>query len=85
MSMGHTHVFVHVGDRVRVQAPNGKYLAPLITGVDTSSYNTSQLNLALKARSEEAISYIVCWERPQIISYYLPSHSLVQRQTDRHL
>ncbi|KAL5523319.1 hypothetical protein ACEPAF_1586 [Sanghuangporus sanghuang] len=32
VSMGHTHVFVHVGDRVRIQAPNGKYVAPLITG-----------------------------------------------------
>ncbi|EJC98232.1 Het-C-domain-containing protein [Fomitiporia mediterranea MF3/22] len=32
VSMGHRDVFTHVGDRVRIQAPNGKYVAPLITG-----------------------------------------------------
>jgi hypothetical protein len=30
--MGHTEVFVHVGDQVRIQAPNGKWVAPLVTG-----------------------------------------------------
>ena len=33
--MGHTDVFVHVGDRVRIQAPDGKYVAPLVTGAVT--------------------------------------------------
>ncbi|KAJ7439335.1 heterokaryon incompatibility protein HET-C [Mycena latifolia] len=32
VSMGHTEVFVHVGDQVRIQAPNGKWVAPLVTG-----------------------------------------------------
>lgn len=30
--MGHREVFVHVGDNVRVSAPNGRQVAPLITG-----------------------------------------------------
>ncbi|KAH9836368.1 heterokaryon incompatibility protein Het-C-domain-containing protein [Rhodofomes roseus] len=32
VAMGFTDVFVHVGDRVRIQAPDGKYVAPLVTG-----------------------------------------------------
>lgn len=31
--MGHNEVFLHVGDQVRIQAPNGKWVAPLVTGV----------------------------------------------------
>ena len=38
--MGHTDVFVHVGDRVRIQAPDGKYVAPLVTGAVDSVYVT---------------------------------------------
>jgi hypothetical protein len=30
--MGHHNVFLHVGDRVRVHARNGKSVAPLVTG-----------------------------------------------------
>jgi hypothetical protein len=30
--MGYHDVFVHVGDQVRIQAPNGKWVAPLVTG-----------------------------------------------------
>ena len=37
MSMGHTEVFVHVGDQVRVQAPSRKWVAPLVTGTFGSS------------------------------------------------
>ncbi|EKM58089.1 uncharacterized protein PHACADRAFT_171323 [Phanerochaete carnosa HHB-10118-sp] len=32
VSMGHQSVFVHVGDQVRLQALNGKLVAPLVTG-----------------------------------------------------
>ncbi|KAJ7064976.1 heterokaryon incompatibility protein Het-C-domain-containing protein [Mycena amicta] len=32
VSMGHQEIFVHVGDQVRIQAPNGKWTAPLVTG-----------------------------------------------------
>ncbi len=30
--MGYNDVFVHVGDQVRIQASNGKWVAPLVTG-----------------------------------------------------
>lgn len=32
VSMGHQNIFLHVGDAVRVQARNGKQVAPLVTG-----------------------------------------------------
>ncbi|KAG2363672.1 heterokaryon incompatibility protein Het-C-domain-containing protein [Suillus spraguei] len=37
VSMGHTNVFTHVGDAVRVRAHNGKMVAPLVTGTFGSS------------------------------------------------
>jgi hypothetical protein len=37
VTMGHSEVFTHVGDQVRVQAPNGRWVAPLITGTFGSS------------------------------------------------
>lgn len=30
--LGHQNVFLHVGDQVRIQAPNGKWVAPIVTG-----------------------------------------------------
>ena len=35
--MGYNEVFPHVGDQVRIKAPNGKYVAPLVTGSFGSS------------------------------------------------
>jgi hypothetical protein len=35
--MGHSNVFVHVGDNMRIQAPNGRWVAPLVTGTFGSS------------------------------------------------
>ncbi|TFK19444.1 Het-C-domain-containing protein [Coprinopsis marcescibilis] len=32
VKMGHREVFTHVGDNVRVQAPNGNWVAPIVTG-----------------------------------------------------
>lgn len=32
VSMGHQDVFLHVGDQVRIQAPNGRWVAPIVTG-----------------------------------------------------
>ena len=32
VSMGHTQVFTHVGEAVRVQAPDGRMVAPVVTG-----------------------------------------------------
>ncbi|KAL0581875.1 hypothetical protein V5O48_000104 [Marasmius crinis-equi] len=37
ISMGFQNVFTHVGDRVRIQAPNGKWVAPIVTGTFGSS------------------------------------------------
>ena len=31
--MGYEKVFTHVGDGVRIQAPNGKLVAPIVTGM----------------------------------------------------
>ncbi|KAI0819917.1 Het-C-domain-containing protein [Trametes gibbosa] len=36
-TMGHSDVFLHVGDQVRIQAQNGKYVAPIVTGTFGSS------------------------------------------------
>ncbi|KAG2341613.1 Het-C-domain-containing protein [Suillus weaverae] len=37
VSMGHTNIFVHTGDAVRVRAHNGKMVAPIVTGTFGSS------------------------------------------------
>ncbi|KZT04457.1 Het-C-domain-containing protein [Laetiporus sulphureus 93-53] len=37
VSLGYRDVFVHVGDQVRLQAPDGRYVAPLVTGTFGSS------------------------------------------------
>jgi len=42
-SMGHTQVFLHVGDQARIQAPGGKWVAPLVTGTFGSSDFTHSL------------------------------------------
>ncbi|KAJ7906270.1 heterokaryon incompatibility protein HET-C [Mycena leptocephala] len=43
VSMGHNEVFLHVGDQVRIQAPNGKWVAPLVTGTFGGSDFTHSL------------------------------------------
>jgi hypothetical protein len=30
--MGHTEVFTHVGDAVKIQAPDGRVVTPVVTG-----------------------------------------------------
>ncbi|KIM46972.1 hypothetical protein M413DRAFT_440527 [Hebeloma cylindrosporum] len=37
VALGHQQVFVHVGDNVRIQAPNGRWVAPIVTGSFGSS------------------------------------------------
>lgn len=32
VSLGHQDVFVHVGDQVRIQTRDGKWVAPIVTG-----------------------------------------------------
>ena len=48
--MGHNDVFLHVGDQVRIQASNGKWVAPLVTGAleqHTSRVSHTQLSLLI--------------------------------------
>lgn len=33
VALGHTQVFTHVGDAVRIKAPNGKFVPPIVTGM----------------------------------------------------
>ena len=35
MSMGYEDIFTHVGDGVRIQAPNGQWVAPIVTGMSS--------------------------------------------------
>ena len=30
--MGHTEVFTHVGEAVKIQAPDGRMVSPVVTG-----------------------------------------------------
>ncbi|KAI0281811.1 heterokaryon incompatibility protein HET-C [Russula aff. rugulosa BPL654] len=57
VSMGHSNVFVHVGDNVRIQAPNGRWVAPLVTGTfGSSDFLHSLLGEATDHLSEASVS-----------------------------
>ncbi|THU82295.1 Het-C-domain-containing protein [Dendrothele bispora CBS 962.96] len=57
ISMGHTHVFSHVGDQVRIQARNGQWVAPLITGTfGSSDFIHSLLGEATDHLSEASVT-----------------------------
>ncbi|KAF8637884.1 hypothetical protein AX17_002507 [Amanita inopinata Kibby_2008] len=57
VSMGHQEVFSHVGDRVRIQAPNGKWVAPIVTGTfGSSDFIHSLLGEATDHLSEASVS-----------------------------
>ncbi|KAF8670358.1 hypothetical protein AX14_005887, partial [Amanita brunnescens Koide BX004] len=43
VSMGYEDIFTHVGDGVRIQAPNGQWVAPIVTGTFGSSDATFSL------------------------------------------
>jgi len=43
MSMGYKDVFAHVGDNVRIQAPNGRWVAPIVTGMSSLSTRTTSM------------------------------------------
>lgn len=71
VSMGHQDVFVHVGDQVRIQAPNGRWVAPIVTGSFGSSDfihsllgGTHIYKMSLKRVSDPILSM----QRPVIIS-----------------
>ncbi|PPR00750.1 hypothetical protein CVT24_000775 [Panaeolus cyanescens] len=57
VSMGHQQVFVHVGDQVRIQAPNGRWVAPLVTGsFGSSDFIHSLLGEATDHLSEASVT-----------------------------
>ncbi|KAI0300153.1 heterokaryon incompatibility protein Het-C-domain-containing protein [Multifurca ochricompacta] len=57
VSLGHSNVFVHVGDNVRIQAPNGRWVAPLVTGTfGSSDFSHSLLGEATDHISEASVS-----------------------------
>ncbi|KAF9010021.1 heterokaryon incompatibility protein Het-C-domain-containing protein [Cyathus striatus] len=57
VSMGHNNVFVHVGDQVRIQAPNGKWVAPIVTGsFGSNDFIHSLLGEATDHLSEASVS-----------------------------
>ncbi|KZT25751.1 Het-C-domain-containing protein [Neolentinus lepideus HHB14362 ss-1] len=57
VSLGHKNVFVHIGDNVRIQAPNGQWVAPLVTGTfGSSDFTHSLLGEATDHISEASVS-----------------------------
>jgi Heterokaryon incompatibility protein Het-C len=55
--MGHHNVFTHVGDQVRVQAPGGKRVAPIVTGTfGSDDFFHSLLGGASDSLSEASVS-----------------------------
>ncbi|QRW05485.1 heterokaryon incompatibility protein Het-C protein [Ceratobasidium sp. AG-Ba] len=57
VSLGYNQVFVHMGDQVRIQAPNGKSVAPLVTGTfGGSDFIHSLLGEATDHISEASVS-----------------------------
>lgn len=57
VSLGHQQVFVHVGDQVRIHAPNGRTVAPIVTGsFGSSDFIHSLLGEASDHLSEASVS-----------------------------
>lgn len=57
VSQGYNQVFVHVGDRVRVQAPGGRRVSPLVTGsFGSSDFLHSLLGEATDHLSEASVT-----------------------------
>ncbi|KAF9022321.1 Het-C-domain-containing protein [Hymenopellis radicata] len=57
VAMGHTQVFTHVGDQVRIQAGNGRWVAPIVTGTfGSSDFIHSLLGEAGDKLSEASVS-----------------------------
>lgn len=57
VSQGHNQVFTHVGDSVRVQAPGGRRVAPLVTGTfGSSDFLHSLLGEATDHLSEASVT-----------------------------
>ncbi|KAF8627351.1 hypothetical protein AX15_004421 [Amanita polypyramis BW_CC] len=57
VSMGYREVFTHVGDNVRIQAPNGRRVAPIVTGTfGSSDFTFSLLGEAADHLSEASVT-----------------------------
>ncbi|KAJ2919808.1 hypothetical protein MD484_g554, partial [Candolleomyces efflorescens] len=57
INMGHNEVFPHVGDQVRIQAPNHKWVAPIVTGTfGSDDFFHSLLGEASDHLSEASVS-----------------------------
>jgi len=57
VALGHHDVFLQVGDQVRIQAPGGKWVAPLVTGTfGSSDFTHSLLGEATDHISEASVS-----------------------------
>ncbi|KAE9406188.1 Het-C-domain-containing protein [Gymnopus androsaceus JB14] len=57
VSMGHSDVFTHVGDQVRVHAPGGRMVAPIVTGTfGSSDFIHSLLGEATDHLSEASVT-----------------------------
>jgi hypothetical protein len=62
--LGHTHVFTHVGDNVRIQSPDGRWVAPIVTGTfGGSDFTHSLLGEAgdhlVSHSSQESVSFVL--------------------------
>ncbi|KAF8649338.1 hypothetical protein AX16_005873 [Volvariella volvacea WC 439] len=59
ISMGHQQIFTHVGDQVRIQAPNGRWVAPIVTGTfGSDDFYHSLLGEATDHLSEASVTDI---------------------------
>ncbi|KAG6918406.1 hypothetical protein DXG01_014811 [Tephrocybe rancida] len=55
--MGHRDVFLHVGDQVRVQAPGGQWVAPIVTGTfGSNDFAHSMLGEATDHLSQASVT-----------------------------
>ncbi|KAG6843354.1 hypothetical protein H0H87_005519 [Tephrocybe sp. NHM501043] len=55
--MGHRDVFLHVGDQVRIQAPGGQWVAPIVTGTfGSNDFAHSMLGEATDHLSQASVS-----------------------------
>ena len=71
VAMGYHNVFLHVGDSVRIQARNGRMVAPLVTGTAALRHDFEVFSHHLVSQEllVPATSSTVCLEKRQITSY----------------
>jgi len=71
VSMGYDKVFVHVGDHVKVQAPSGEWVSPIVTGIYFSLplQGLTALNM-IQEPSDQMIFFILSLE-VCIVTYHI--------------